>query len=212
MIFLIMISQQATEAAFIVTVPPQDENCFIVRARATGLATLRGNFDSLDDDRNPLQLSVVVLQTNNQKVLYRSPPQAREGTFKVQLEPQQRVAICVQNGLAMRRRRATKRTFTDGLDRTVGLSYTVEARREAEELQSQNAKLIQGAMDLTRKLGDLINHHEYMRAREAKHREVVEETFSQLLRWILLEGTVVICMACAQVLYLRRFLERRRYV
>ena len=65
---------------------------------------------------------------------------------------------------------------------------------------------------LFRELGRLRDHYTYMRAREALHRETVEETFSRLMSWSILEGAAVITVALGQIVYFRRFLEQRRYI
>lgn len=80
----------------------------------------------------------------------------------------------------------------DGLDRTVGFQFSVEPNNEAKELLSQNERIIQATQDLTREITNLKNHHEFMRTREAKHREVVEQTFSQLMFWMILEAFTVV--------------------
>jgi emp24/gp25L/p24 family/GOLD len=202
-------------ASYVVVVPPKDEACFDIITPLGKAGTLYGNFDHLDDELSSDPLSVVVLDDTEQHVLYRSRRRASEGNFKFKLKPDQKVNFCIQNGIATAgrgRKSVTPDRRHDGKDRTVGFSYSFEVTNEALELKTQNAKLIQTAMDLTRELGNFYNHHEYMRTREAKHREVVEKTFSQLMMWVILEGVTVILIAGGQILYFRRFLERRRYM
>jgi hypothetical protein len=213
-------------AAFVLTVPPLEEECFIIRSHAQRKSTLTGNFDLLDDNLPSDPITVVILDTKTQRMRYRSPRLATEGTFNIQLDASQRMALCVQNGVrksylhrpgGYHHRRSNDvednnkpQPHLDGFDRSVGLEWQVEARNEALELQSQTSKLFNGAMGLRQRLRDLMSHQEYIKAREGKHRKVTEQTFTQLLVWVIVEAILVILMAIGQVLYLRRFLEKRR--
>lgn len=201
-------------ASYVSVVPPKDEVCFDIRTSPGKSGTLHGNYDHLDDELSSDPVSVVVIDDDEQHVLYRSRRRSSEGTFTIQLKPDQKVNLCIQNGIlsAGRGRKSASERPHDGHSRAVGFTFSVEARNEALELESQNAKIVQAAKDLARDLGNLHNHHEYMRTREARHREVVETTFSQLLTWVILEGVMVILIAGGQILYFRRFLERRRYM
>lgn len=202
-------------SAYIATIKPKDEECFYVRPPTGKAGTLYGNYDHLDDGLSPDPLSVVVVDYNEEHVLYRSRRRAREGTFTVKLEQDQKVALCLQNGLITAgrgRKNPMDRNRNDDMERTIGFTYYIEAKDEAAELKSQNERLVGVASDLTRQLGNLINHHQYMRTREAKHRELVEMTFSRLMVWIFVEGAAVILIAGGQILYLRRYMEVRRFM
>lgn len=205
-----------TQSAYITSVAPKDEECFYIPAPLDGSlgGTLHGNFDLLDDGVSPDPLSVVVIDIENENVLFRSRRRSREGIFKVNLKAEQWVNLCIQNGIvtAGRGRKTTSDKKHDGLDRTVGFEFTVEPKNEAQDLMSQKDRITQASRDLTREVKNLYNHHEYMRAREARHREVVEQTFSRLMLWICLEVAAVILIAAGQIIYFRRFLERRRYI
>jgi hypothetical protein len=199
-------------AAYITSVAPKDEECFFIPAPPGGKGgTLHGNFDLLDDAVSPDPLSVVVIDYQEEHVLYRSRRRSKEGIFKVVLKPNQKVNLCLQNGIvtAGRGRKAPSERMHDGLDRTIGFVFNVEPKNEAQELKTQSDKIVQAARDLTREIKNLYNHHEYMRTREAKHREVVEQTFSQLMYWIILEGFTVILIAAGQVscMHRRRLLD-----
>ena len=201
------------DASYIVTVKPKTEECFGISS-PLGPSTLFGNFDLIDDNLTPGPMSVVILDASNDRNMYRSARNIREGMFKLQLNKDQKVNICVRNGVEEihknRHKQNSKRH--DGFDRTVGLQFDLDQRDENLELRNQNSKLIGAATSLARELGNLQDHHDYMRAREAKHRSTVEGTFSQLLGWALLEGAVVVLVAGGQILYFQRFLERRHYM
>jgi hypothetical protein len=210
----LLLLHSVAQATLVLTVPPQEEECFVIRARET--STLVGNWDMLDDELDTAPLTVLIMQPSNGVTYYRSTTAASEGSFSVKLDTKQKLAVCVQNGLDNKRKNKYKPKAKDkehdGLDRTVGLVMNVYKRDVSVELQDTNSKLLKGATDLTRRLKELINHHTYMRNREATHRELVERTFSHLLSYTCLEAVLVIGMALGQIMYLRRFLERRRYM
>ena len=201
------------DAALVASIPAKDEECYYIRPPTGKTGVLYGNYDHLDDDLSSDVVSVVVIDYEHEHVLYRSRRRASEGHFKVKLKEDQKVALCLQNGLTTAGRgRVSKQDLHDGKDRTVGFSFYIDIKDEAQELKEQNTRLIDASQDLTRQLGNLINHHEYMRTREANHRELVEATFSQLLIWVIVEAFAVVIIAGGQIMYLRRFLEKRRYM
>lgn len=113
----------------------------------------------------------------------------------------------------------------DGELRTIGFTLRIrpvegtEAARLMEvNTQTGNAADIQNnkLTDLSNTMRDkmelLLDHQEYIKNREATHRHVVENTFTMVMKWTLLETFVLTCVAAAQVLYLKRFFETKRYL
>ena len=204
-----------TSAAYIVSIPAKDEECYLISSPpGSAGGTLNGNFDHLDEVIDSEPLSVVIIDSNEEHVLFRSRRRATEGVFRVNLKPDQKVNLCLQNGLltAGRGRKSPSGRSHDGLERTVGFEYTVEGKDEKSEIHTQNEKNTKAAAELHKQIHNLINHFQYMKLRESKHREVVETTFTQLMWWVILEAIFVVLVASAQIMYFRNFLERRRYM
>ncbi|CAJ1938872.1 unnamed protein product [Cylindrotheca closterium] len=204
---------QQCEASYVVKVEPYDEQCFYI-APSTH-STIYGDFEMLEDGLSPKPISVLVTDAQDSRTLYRSRTNVRKGSFKVEANPREKIYICVQNGLVAAGNKNIQRkgkTKSDGLPRLVGLDISVEERDLHDEIHQTHSKILSKAVMLSKELTKLKNHHEYMRAREAKHRETVEHTFSKLLGWALAQASGVILIAVGQILYLKRFLERRRYM
>ena len=217
MVFTILaciIPNQFVDAAYVVSVRAHDEECFNIASPGAAGGTLHGNFDLLNDELSSEPVSVVILDTKEEHVLFRSRRRASEGIFKITLKPDQKVSLCLQNGLvtAGRGRKSKSARTHDGEDRVIGFEYAVEPKNGNKEVHTQNEKNSKAAGELRRGLLNLITHHSYMRVRESTHREVVEATFGQLMWWVILQGIVVIAIAAVQILYFRHFLERRRYL
>lgn len=205
---------QLVDAAYVVSVPAYDEECFVIMSPGSLGGTLHGNFDYLNDELNAEPVSVVVIDAKEEHVLYRSRRRANEGIFRITLKPDQKVNLCLQNGIvtAGRGKKSRSARTHDGEERVIGFEYRVEAKDENAEIHNQNDRNRKAAGELQRGLSNLINHHQYMRTREGKHREIVEKTFGHLMWWVVFESITVIAIAGAQILYFRNFLERRRYM
>jgi hypothetical protein len=204
-----------TSAAYIVSIPAKDEECYSISSPpGSAGGTLNGNFDHLDDVIDSEPLSVVIIDSKEEHVLFRSRRRATEGVFRVNLKPDQKVNLCLQNGLvtAGRGKKSPSGRKHDGKERTVGFEYTVESKDEKSEIHTQNEKNTKAASELQKQINNLINHFQYMRMRESKHRQVVETTFTQLMWWVILEAVFAVLVASAQIMYFRNFLERRRYM
>ena len=93
----------------------------------------------------------------------------------------------------------------DRLDREVAFEIRVV-------VDDPTAPLVGLTNNLNENLWNLQARQDYMRTREAVHREVTEETFSELLTWTILEAVALVFVSFGQVLYFRRFLEKRRYM
>lgn len=202
---------QECEASYLVKVEPYDEQCFYIAPSTHSM--IYGDFEMLEDGLSPKPLSVLVTDAHDSRTLYRSRTAVRSGSFKVEANPREKIYICVQNGLVYAGNKSVQRkgkTKSDGLPRTVGLDFSVEERDLHDEIHQAHSKILSKSVMLSKELTKLKNHHDYMRAREAKHRETVEYTFSKLLGWALLQASGVVLIAVGQVLYLKRFLERRR--
>lgn len=212
------------QAAYVFKVDANDEQCVSVASVKGG--TIYGDWEMLDDDLSPNPLSIVITNQQLTKRKHKSRRGAREGSFKVQVDPKELVYICIENGIVIsnndgdeqEKNGGTKykgqnpKYRSDDLPRTVGLDFSVEEKDFNAELHQDYSGILSMATGLTRELGKLRSHHEYMRSREAKHRDIVERTYTKLLLWVFLQCAGVLGMAVAQVMYLRRFLERRRYI
>ena len=203
------------EAAYILKVEPNDEECISIIALRN--STIFGDWELLDDDLRSEPVSIVVTNADATERKYRSRRRARSGDFKVEIEGKGITYICVENGIVLNQDEKdsdTKKSkyAADEFPRTVGFDFDVEEINVNKELHDGYRGIFDMASGLTRELGKLRSHHEYMRTREAKHREIVEKTFSKLMIWVLMQCGGVTLLAVAQVMYLRRFLEKKRYM
>ena len=223
-VILVLTLSFCCQAAYVFKVDPSDEECFSVASVKGGV--IYGDWEMLDYDLSPNPLSIVITNAEATKRKHKSRRGVREGSFKVEVDTKELVYICIENGIVISNSNGDEQENnggtkykgqnpkyqSDDLPRTVGLDFIVEEKDFNAELHQDYSGILTMATGLTRELGKLRSHHEYMRSREAKHRDIVERTYTKLLLWVFLQCAGVLGMAVAQVMYLRRFLERRRYI
>ena len=81
-----------------------------------------------------------------------------------------------------------------------------------KDMNQQSTKLADLTYSLKYKMELLLDHQEYIKSREAMHRHVVEQTYSMIMRWTVLEALVLVGVSFAQVYYLKRFFETKRFL
>lgn len=211
-----------TESAWTFTIAPYDEECFLFRAPTAfkSVKMLTGNFELVEDGgggRNADPLLVYVMEASqSQAILYRSVPGEPTGSFRVPVHPGSGYWMCLQNSAHAPDNQEQEQEHPDHKARMVGFTYTVQEIYEKPAplafTEENTEEWLEKSTLVESELRTLVNHHEYMQMRESKHRFVVEQTFSALLFWSVAEALLVILGAVGQVMYFRRFLERKRYL
>lgn len=102
------------------------------------------------------------------------------------------------------------------LEKGGGDGNTAEDKIEAQikqpgpvKVETYSVEWYNKAEKLRRNLKNLVQHHDYMKVRESKHRQVTEATFGDVLKWTLTEAGIVLTVAIGQVLYFRRLIEKK---
>lgn len=153
----------------------------------------------------------------DEKIVWRSKPGDFEASFRVPMTAATKgYWMCVQNSSHGPDSHEDEPEHPDLISRTVGLSFRVQSIHEkpaplAFTEQHQN-EWNERSGSVEEELRMLVNHHDYMRMREADHRMVVENTFGNVLFWTLTEASLVVLVAVGQVMYFRRFLERKTFI
>ncbi len=185
-----------SNATFVLNVPAYDEVCFVVRTpQGPETSLMSGTFDLLDDDIPPDPI-VVHVYDDEFDVLYSSQPRVRSGTFAVVVTG--RVSLCVISGLD-----EDSEHPRDHHSRQVGLNLQVKTL-------DKTSTVMTSVQRIQSKLWNFRSQYDYMRTREEQHRELAEETFTKLLVWNLIEAICVLLASAVQIMYMRRFVEKRR--
>ena len=146
--------------------------------------------------------------------VWKSVSGSSEGSFSVN-GSFGKYELCIQNGnLGSDDYYGTK----DGNAREVGFAVrvTTPLRGLEDEKSGPDDSLTSHMLDMCTKmlagLQTMADHQEYMRERENHHDELTHQTFYRVVQWTVLEAIVLILIASGQVIYLRRFFEKTRYL
>lgn len=175
-----------------------------------------GNFDLLNTDVDEDKVSVWLekrIDARKGSTVWRSEEDHDEDTFSISVDPNGKFAFCirvdktvdeddyegdvVQVGFNLRVSPAAPRTLEDGVPGP-------DAEWAMELLQSANFVEVDWQ--------NMIDHFNYMRSREATHTALMHQIRDRVLGWTVVEAILVITMAIGQILYWKRFFEKRRYL
>lgn len=170
-----------------------------------------GSYDCLDDDVDGSQIKAIVKDEKTKDVKWTSSPQQTEGAFRVEVEPS-RYSLCFSNDVSKEDEETTKDAANVGFSlRWIPPPRALQPDEEGPEAQ-RALKLVGSASVIDQDWQNLLDHYDFLRNREGVHTELIQGIFGRLLRWTIIEAVLVILMAVAQVMYLRKFFEQRRYL
>jgi hypothetical protein len=76
----------------------------------------------------------------------------------------------------------------------------------------RGSKLVDKAAKIHQDWDTLQDHFDFLRNREAIHEEMNDAIIHRLTRWMCVEAILVVGMATGQVMYWKKFFEKRRYL
>lgn len=210
---LLLQCPSSTNASFIMKLESGQEECFSLRVPGKTPSYITGDFEWLDDDLSP-DPTFVILQDEDMEPVYESPDGASEGTFTYLGTGTYH--LCLSNGAIGGDDIAPD---SDGETRHVGFNFRV--RPQPPEMgggdqqgadDEKTARILKVTGELMDGIQFLEDHHSNWRAREAAHKKVSLAIHKRVLMWTLAEAFVLIVISCGQVIYLRKFFERKRYL
>lgn len=182
----------------ILDIPSGEEECYMTRIPFH--STLRGSYNVLEGHLSFEQVAVILTDEAG-KVLYRSRYGKDHGSFEISQVETKRFQICVQNAVKVKRRKF------DDQNRHVGLTIDVDLP-SAEHFDDKTKDLMTYSQKVYSAVSDMRGHFEFRKFRETKHRQIVEDIFSDLLLWTIAQASFVVILAVAQILYLKRSVSK----
>ena len=168
-----------------------------------------GNYDCLNDDRDADSFSVKVMDFETGESLYEPEPGDREGVFALEeVKRGTRYALCFQNN-----KDEQPQNFM-----TVGFAVRVKSPprtlpdNETGPDSQRALELVKKATAIVQDWESLVDHFDFLRNREAAHKQLSDEILTRIQVWTLIEAVLVVSMATGQVLYWKKFFETRRYL
>lgn len=161
----------------------------------------------MDDELSADPISVKVLD-EKERTLYKSVPGESEAVFDLHVTQGGRFSLCLSH----------KGDEEEDLDRTIGFAVRVRSTSRALDNAIQGPdgekalELIEWAEELTEEWDTLLDHYDYLREREVVQDDLAQKIFTRVMRWTIVEALLLISIATCQVLFYRRFFEKRRYL
>lgn len=171
---------------------------------------VRGSFEILHDDVDSYELAVRVVNLDTGEAIHDIPSGTQEGDFTIRdIKAASKYSICFQNNES-----------TDDEENEFDLGFNVRFHNEARTLEEgelgpdgeRASKLAEKAAAIHEDWYTLQDHFEYLRNREGIHYGMNNEIMTRLSRWTYIEALLVIGMAVGQVMYWKKFFEKRRYL
>jgi hypothetical protein len=192
-----------------------EEACFVVRTSGKS-RLLTGNYAMLDPLLSPEPLLVYIME--GEKVVWHSKPNSPFDAFHVTMKEGFKYWLCLQNTSHGPLAEGEEPNHMDEKPRKVGFNYRISAdpsKRKpkiGEELwnDEKTEDWIDVASDIGDDLKDYYDHFDYAKRREVDHRNLVEQTFTDIFTWTVLEAGMVILSALGQIFFYRRYLEKKR--
>lgn len=151
-------------------------------------------------------------ENNNKEIKWKSSNESTQEIFRVEVEPS-RYSLCFTSEITAE---DNEEREEEGAMVGFSLRWIPPPRALPDGEEGPEAKralqLVDTASLVDNDWQNLLDHYDFLRMREANHRELIEAIFSRLWKWTLIEAFLVIFMAFLQVVYLRKFFEQRRYL
>ncbi|GAX29066.1 hypothetical protein FisN_7Hh342 [Fistulifera solaris] len=210
---LLLVSTSLANAAWTLTIEADEEYCFVIRTNHKRLIT--GNYEMLDRELSSEPMLVYIME--GEKVVWHSRLNSAFDTFHAVMTAGNKYWLCLQNssqGPLSSHEHENSYEHPDGLARRVGFNFRIEADPTAQPILGQGMDektkdWIHISKGVKEKLQTYLDHFEYAKRREADHRSLLEEIFTSILKWTVLEGVAVILGALGQIFFYRRYLEKK---
>jgi hypothetical protein len=130
------------------------------------------------------------------------------GSGRFEFKGQGRHEICVENGYGNSRQ-------ADRITRRVG--FAIRIRKNYHAFEDSTGPLTETldtievlTDDMLINLEELLDHIELWKDRERGHRELIENTFSNVWKWTLFEKIVLVLVSVGQVFYFKSFFSMKQ--
>mmetsp|Transcript_35007 Transcript_35007/g.39091 ORF Transcript_35007/g.39091 Transcript_35007/m.39091 type:complete len:229 (+) Transcript_35007:88-774(+) len=201
------------DASYAISIEPDDEECYIFMTPTdVGFTTIiTGSYEVLNDDVDSYELAVKVSKLDNGESLYESPAGIQEGDFTLEnIQSSSKFSICFQNN-------ADNDDVENEFDVGFNVRFDKRPTRTLDDKVSgpdgeRASQLIDKAAKIHQNWNTLQDHFDFLRNREGIHYHMNEEIMNRLSRWTYIEAFLVIAMSVGQVMYWKKFFEKRRYL
>jgi hypothetical protein len=194
-ILLFIIFVQTSNGRIFTIIPPNDEVCFEEQVDE-GVPGLKGSFEVIEGG----QLDVDLLITKNGQQVH-AEAYARQGDIDI-AKGSGRYKVCFGNRMSS----VTEKHVGFSLHGSLGELIEDEDVAKKEHVRPITIQI----QSLADKIQKLQEHERYLNERLNRHMQTAESTAARVLVSTGIEAVVLVVVNLAQILYLRRYFERRR--
>ena len=171
----------------------------------------RGSYEVLNDDVDAYELAVKIAGFDNGESLYESLDGSQEGDFTLdRVKPSSKFSLCFQNNAEDD---DEENEFDVGFNLRFDKQPTRTMDDEVEGPDGEKAsQLIDKAAKIHQDWNILQDHFDFLRQRESIHFGMNQQIMNRLSKWTYIEIFLVISISVSQVLYWKKFFEKRRYL
>lgn len=164
----------------------------------------------LHDDVDTYELGVSVINLDTGERMHEVPTGTQEGDFKLEhIKASSRFSVCFQNN-------ASTEDEENEFDVGFNIRFHNPVRTLDEGVSGPDAErasqLVEKAWEIDQDWEILVDHFEFLRNREGIHYEMNNQIMTRLKHWTYFEALLVVVMAMGQVMYWKKFFEKRRYL
>jgi emp24/gp25L/p24 family/GOLD len=159
------------------------------------------------------------------KSVWTSTAGRSEETYSIQVDGDQRYRLCFESSSRRDRREGRHNNADDedenGAPYDLQLGFNVRVQPAApralpdQELGPDVERamtLLESAIKTEEQWQNLLDHFDFLRNREAMHRQLTSQINDRVMGWTIVESILVVTMAVGQVWYWKAFFEKRRYL
>jgi len=200
------------DASYAISIEPGTEECyiFLTPSDVGSFSTISGSFEVLHDDVDSYELAVKVVNLDTGESMHEVPTGTQEGDFKLErIKASSRFSICFQNNADY-----------DDDENEFDVGFNIRFHKPPRTLEDgesgpdgeRASQLVEKASQIHQDWDILQDHFDFLRNREGIHYGMNDQIMNRLTRWTYIEAFLVIGMAVGQVMYWKKFFEKRRYL
>jgi len=207
-----LFSLKPVDASYAISIDPGSEECyiFLTPIDVGTTSTMSGSFEVLHDDVDSYELAVKIANLDTGESMHEVPSGTQEGDFKLEnLKASSKFSICFQN-------------HADPVDdeNEFDVGFNIRFHKPARALDDEESgpdgerasQLTEKAWEIHQDWEILQDHFEFLRNREGIHYGMNNQIMRRLAHWTYIEALLVVIMAVGQIMYWKKFFEKRRYL
>ncbi|CAJ1967045.1 unnamed protein product [Cylindrotheca closterium] len=195
--------------SYVVTLQPENEDCFVILIPRGKLSIIGGSFQVEDNDVSPKDFTATITELPKGNIVYEPKKEALAGHFLLKSDLRStHYSLCFRNNA----RDDDDNSFDVGFNIRVGDLPRGRGEEEIGPETKRAYELVDRAVKIHEDWSVMLDHLDYAHNREAVYEDLASSILYRLAKWTYIEAFLVIGMATGQVMYWKKFFETKRYL